>query len=105
MEETEMRGIDIAFQCLQPIAFAQRAAGEDLAFGEEQRLDRWERRRFLACAHIGPDDAVALDRAIGLGLDFVGEGMARLYIGHVEAIAVDIEFPAMIDAADAAFLV
>jgi len=62
-------------------------------------------RRPVAIAHVDPDDAVMLFRQIGLGVDLVLEVLALGDVELIEAIAVDVEFPAVIDAADAVFLV
>ena len=62
-------------------------------------------RRLLALAHVGPDEARALDHLVGLGLDAVLEVLRRRHVRHVDAVAFDVELPAVIDAAQAAFLV
>ena len=80
-------------------------AREALFLGQHQHFDVGQRRRFLALAHVGPDEARALDHLVGLGLDAVLEVLRRRHVRHVEAVAFDVEFPAVIDAAQAAFLV
>jgi hypothetical protein len=51
-----------------------------------------------------PDHAGALDRAVGFRLDLLLE-IRRRHARHVQAVAGDIEFPAMIDAAQPPLLV
>ena len=55
-------------------------------------------------AHVDPDDAGALHDLVGLGLDLLLEARRR-QARHVDAVAGDVELPAVVDAADAAFLV
>ena len=64
-----------------------------------------QRRRLGALAHIDPDHAVALGGLVGLGLDLVLEVLMRRHVRHVDAVAVHVVFPAVIDAADAVLLV
>src|SRR6185437_3987632 len=59
----------------------------------------------LAGPHIGPDHAVALGDLVGDGMDLVLELVFRRHVRHVEALAVDVELPAVIDAAQPAMLV
>ena len=73
--------------------------------GQVQHFERGQRRRLLARAHVGPDEARALGHLVGLGLDAVLEVLRRRHVRHVEAVAFDVELPAVIDAAQAAFLV
>jgi hypothetical protein len=68
---------------------------------------RFNGRQFwrLTGPHIGPDHAAAFCRLIGFGLDAMFEILMRGYIGHICALAADIKLPAMISAAQAAFLI
>ena len=76
------------------------------ALGQRGCLEVRQRRRDLARAHVGPDDAAALLRrgrpapcTLSLKLDF-----GRL-VRHVDAGARDVELPAVVDAAQAVLLV
>src|SRR5690606_9334342 len=60
-----------------------------------------QRRRYLARAHVGPDDATALVRAVRLRVHLVLEIALGGLRGHVNAGARDVEFPAVVDAAQA----
>ena len=62
-------------------------------------------RLLVLWPHIGPDQSTKLDAWIGLDLDARLQRCACGLGGHVDAIAVSVEFPAVIDAAHAAFLV
>ena len=88
-----MGGVDVAFQRLQPVAFPLPCRETGLV------------GRGRAVAHIDVDQTAALGHLVGPRLDLLPEVLIRRQIGHVEAIAGGVEFPAVIDAAQAAFLV
>ena len=74
--------------------------------GRHQR--HLQRRQFGHCAgraHIGPDHLAPFAHRIGLDADQVLGVEIGIGGRHVDAAAVGVEFPAVIDAADAAFLV
>ena len=54
---------------------------------------------------IGPQHAAALDQRIGLELDALGEAALLGLRRHLDALAGDVELPAVIGAAQPAFLV
>src|SRR5437764_3718840 len=100
-----MRGVDAALQCLQPVAFLEDLA-DMAAFCRNLRPGKFGRRRHLVGrAEIGPDEAAELDRRIGSDVDVLLELVLRRLVELVEAIAFDVEFPAVIDAPETAFLV
>lgn len=104
VQETHVRGVDVALQRLQPVALPLQAP--DLVAGDQVGLDVGQGRgRFLLPAHVHPHQAVAFGRAIGLGMHLVLEFLARRHVGHVHAVPSHVELPAVVDAADAAFLV
>jgi hypothetical protein len=76
----------------------------DLVFGDVQNFEARQRRRFRARAHVDPDHTGPLDRPVGVCLDLLLE-IRRRHARHVQAVAGDVEFPAVIDAAQSAFLV
>ena len=99
-----MRGVDLALDRLQVVAIALDHADVDLVFRRIEDLEGGQRRR-LARAHVDPDHAGALDRLVGLGMDLVLEVLLRRHARHVDALARRVELPAVIEAAQAAFLV
>jgi hypothetical protein len=105
VQEAEMRGIDLALERLQVIAAALDEAHTDLVVGNIQDFERRQRRRLGARPHIDPDESGALDRLVGPRLHLVLEVLMRRHARHVDAVARDVELPAVIDAADPAFLV
>src|SRR5579859_1615160 len=100
-----MRGVDIALQRLQIIAVALYEGRSDLGVGNAQNLECRQRRRLRPRSHIDPHEPGTLDRAVRFGADLVLEILMRRHIGHVDTSAGRIEFPAVIDAADATLLV
>ena len=100
-----MRGVDLALQGLQPVAFALDEEQPALVLGQQRGFHHRQRRRLGARAHIGPDQPVALGHRIGLGADLVTELLMRRQVGHLEARAVGVVLPAVIDAAQPAVLV
>lgn len=105
MQEAEMRVVDIAFQRLQPVALPLDAEEAELLGGQSCRLELGQRRRHRAGTEIGPDEAGALHHREGASLDLVLEVLVRQHVRHVNAVAGDVELPAVVDAADAARLV
>jgi hypothetical protein len=105
MQNADMRGVEIALDRLEPIAMPLHEAQLDEIRGREAGIEGRQRGRLGRIAHIDPDHAVALRRQIGLGADPVLELLALGQIGLIDAIAVDIVFPAVIDAAYAVLLV
>jgi hypothetical protein len=64
-----------------------------------------QRRLQIGRAHVRPDDAARLDRRIRWLADLVLEGELFGLVHHVHAAAGHVELPAVVDAAQAAFLV
>ena len=105
MREGEMRGVDRAFQRLHPVAvlpFLRDVAvrGRHQRHFQVGQLGHLPRR-----AHIGPDHVAPFAHRIGFDPDQVFGIEIGIGGRHVDAAAVGVEFPAVIDAADAAFLV
>src|SRR6266446_10566649 len=74
-----------------------------MALGHLRPLESGRRRHPLARSHIGPDRPAHLGRRIGGQVNLVAELLGLVHL--IETIAVDVELPAMIDAAQAGFLV
>ena len=96
MQKADVGRIDVAFQDLQPVALelkgGRRRAVEHIGF----QIGQW--RRVCAWPHIGPDDPAALLAGIGHRLDPVLEVRLGWLVGHVEAVAGDVELPAVVHA-------
>jgi hypothetical protein len=104
VERRRVGRIDPALERLQPVAFLPGARHHAL-LGPEARPFEAGRRRRLAAPEIGPHDAAVLDRRIGDGAHLALELAARRLGRHVDAAAGHVELPAMVDAAQTAFLV
>ena len=70
VQEAEMRGVDLALERLQIVAVALDEADVDLVFGNVEDLERRQRRRLGARAHVDPHHAGALDHLVGLAFTF-----------------------------------
>jgi hypothetical protein len=86
---------------------AHPLAGPEIGlFGRaEHRLERRQRWCYIAGTHIDVDQAAALGHLVRLSLDLLPEILVCRQIGHIEAVARDVVFPAVIDAAQAAFFI
>src|SRR5262245_25679122 len=88
MQKAEMRGVDVALQSLQPVALTLTEYRVDLILREEYRLQGRQRRWLGSRSHIDPDQTIALNRLVGLGLDLVLVIVLRWHVRHVDAIRV-----------------
>ena len=64
MQERGVRRIDADFERLQPVAVDVALERERIGVGRDEAVDLGKRRR-LAFAEIGPEDAALLDHGIG----------------------------------------
>ena len=99
MQKAEMRRVDFALEALQPVALPLNHADRDFVLGQEHRFVGRRRRSLGARAHIGPDEPGVLERPVRLGLDLRAEFLVRRHVRHVQTIAVHVELPSVIDAA------
>ena len=102
-----MGAVDLAFQRLEPVALLHPEGHHHVLLGHEVPFEIGQGRaavlRFVA--HIGPDNPVALHAGVGLQLDTLLEARAHRFGRHVGDIALHVEFPAVVDAAQPAILV
>ena len=96
-----VRRIDADLERLQPVAVDQALEGEGVRAGREEAVEVGEGRR-LAFAEIGEDDAVLHHDRIGALPHPLAEHAAFGLGGSFQALAVDVEQPAMEQAAQAA---
>ena len=100
-----MRRIEVAFERLGVIAF-QELLGHDLVLGRHLgEAELGARRRLGLSAPVGPDHAVRLEAAIRLGAHLGADVAIAGHVRRLEAAAVGVELPAVIDAAQAAVFV
>ena len=106
VQEFEMHGIGRVVHALYPIARQRIDLDRAIKIIAHQQVPaRQERHRRRT--HIGPDEAAERLARIGLDLDllFVAQlGMREILERHLDAIALQVERPAVIGAAQAAIL-
>jgi hypothetical protein len=76
-----------------------------MALGKSRPLELRQLRAFFSRAHVNPNEPGPLLDWIGANIDFFFEITFGGFIGHVDTIAVDVEFPTMIGATQTALLV
>ena len=103
MQVGGVRRIDADLERLQPVAVDQALEGEGMGAGCQEAVEVGEGGRF-AVAEIGEDDAVLHHHGIGALAHPLAEHAALGLGRRLEALAVDIEQPAMEQAAQAAIL-
>src|ERR1700730_2877184 len=106
MQEPGVDGVDVALQRLQPIRLElgcryilNDVCGCHVGF----EIGKWG--RCGTRSHVRPDDAAALLTRVRSCLDLVSEIALGRLVGHVDARAVHIEFPAVVHTPQAGFLV
>src|SRR5919109_224111 len=100
-----MRGVDTAFQGLQPVTFLDDFRDMTMALRHVRPLKmRWW-RHFSLGSHVGPDDPTQFNRGVGRGPDFMGETALCGFIHLVYAGAVHIKLPTVIHTAQARLLI
>ena len=104
VQEGDVAGIDAAFHRLQPVGLLQRFDMKLWLGRHHGEFPFRQRRLLLRRAHVGPQHAAALDQRIGLQLDLLAEAAFRRLRRHLDALAGDVVFPAVIGAAQAVVL-
>ena len=103
VQERGVHRIDADFERLQPVAIDHALEGEGVGRRRDEAVEIRKCRR-LAGAEIGPQDAALLDHRIGFLLE-VGAEIAVVGLGRrLQALAVDVEQPAVKCAAQPAVL-
>jgi hypothetical protein len=100
-----VRGIEPAFEPLQPVALLNDFADVPVRLRRLRPGKFRQRGDFLGWTHIGPDEAAQFVGWIGGQAHLVLELVFFRLIHLVDAAAVDGEFPAVINATEAALLV
>src|SRR5438105_10507246 len=105
MHDRGVRRVEPAFQGLQPVALLDDLGDVAVAFRDLGPGEFGRRRDLVSGTHIGPDDAAVFAGRIGGEANVLLELMLRRLVELVEAVALDIKFPAVIDAPETALLV
>ena len=103
MQVGGVRRVDADLQGLQPVALDQPLEGEGVGAGRQEAVEIGE-GRCLALAEPGEDDAVLHHHRIAPLAHLLAEHAAFGFGRRFEALAVDVEQPAMEQAAQAAIL-
>ena len=105
MQRGGMRRIDRAFEDLRPVAVDMDLGNGNARAGIGLEHGRLPLRHGFGRTHPDPDKARALAHGIGLVLDLFSKAGACRLGRHLDDIAVHVDLPAMIKAAQAAVLV
>jgi hypothetical protein len=105
MQAGGVRRVDLAFEDLRPIAAHPDLGGADARIRHRRESGCLEFAHLLGRAHVGPYEPAGLARWVGLVPDALGNEAVGGFGRHLDHIAVHVEFPAVIKAAQAAFLV
>ncbi len=105
VQEGEVRRVDRAFEALDPVAVLPLLGDEAGRGGHQPQFELGQFRHQLARAHIDPDHVGPFARRVGQQLDRVFVGRLRRRGRQIDAVAVDIELPAVEGAAQAALFV
>ena len=105
VQEGAVDGVDAALKPLQPAGGLDDLADAPVGVRHLRPLHVWDRRRGLHWPHVGPDDASKLLGGVGGQLHFVLEITLGGLRWHVDAVAIDVELPAVVDAAQPGLLI
>jgi hypothetical protein len=98
-------GIDTDFESLEKVAFLEGFYQHVVVVRYLCTLECWERWNPVSRSHVGTDNAGDFLNRVCPGLYLVFEVAGIGFRGHVGAVAIHIELPAMVDTDEAAFLV
>src|ERR1700722_11428256 len=105
MQDRRVRRVDTAFERLQIVAFLDDLGDVPALFRYLGPSEFRRGRHLFGRTHIGPDDAAELYRRIRGEVSVLLELILRRLIELIDAVAFNVEFPAVIDASEPAFLV
>ena len=105
MQPRHVAGIDAAFHRLQPVAVLQPLRRVGLLRRHHGELEFRQPRLMLRRPHVGPQHAAPLDQRIGAQPDHRAEAALLRLRRNLHALAGHVVFPAVIRAAQPAFLV
>src|SRR5215471_17757705 len=98
MQEIGMARVYPAFHRLEIVRLLEALGNISMGFRYPRPLQFRQLGNTLSWPHVSPDDSAILARRVRGRADSVMEGIFRWLVGHVDASAVDIKFPAVIDA-------
>src|ERR1700704_5070627 len=104
VEEREVRGIQRAFHRVRPVALLEALRHVTMRRRQHPVFELWNLWFFLSRAKVCPYELAELACRVGLDGDLAVHRRAGRDVRHLDAHAVDVVLPAVVDAADAAFL-
>ena len=105
VQEGRVAGVDLALEALEVVGAQVPLLLPAVLRRQRGPFELGQGRLPVLRPHIGPDIAAPLGGRIGFGPHLAPEvGLGRL-VRHLDAVAVHVELPAVIDAAQAALLV
>src|SRR5690242_9136290 len=99
MEKRHVTGIDFAFDVLEIIAVLKSLVYVDVILWNQRPLELRQFRHNLLRTHICPDHTASFAGWIGRLTDLLFEAALDRLVRHINALAIHIEFPAVINAA------
>ncbi len=105
MQAGRMGRVDLPFQNLCPVAAHPHFGGADARIRRRRECRRFEFAHLLRWTHIDPHKTARLARRIGLVLHAIGNEAVFGFGRHLHHVAIDVEFPAVIEAAQPALFV
>src|SRR5215831_8490821 len=105
MEDGHVRGVDAALEPLQPVALLDHLRDVAMRGRRLRPREVGRRRPSVGGAEVSPDDTARFHRGIAARSDLVRELELRGLVHHVDATAVHVELPAVVDAAEPTLLV
>jgi hypothetical protein len=105
VQERNVTGVDASLQALNPVVLLDIATHDALLWWDQHPLWPRQRRAFFIRPHIDPDNATGFLGGIRRRWNFMLEVRLGGLVWHVDAGAVDVELPAVIDAEQSCFLV
>ena len=107
VQEVQMRCVEFTLEGLHPVAFVDElVAVAELVLRDETPLELGDAGSVvLVLSHVYPGHAAEVGAAVGRDPHLALEVARRRLVGHIDAVARDVELPAVVGAADAALLV
>src|SRR3954468_11488999 len=105
MQARRMRRVDLPFHDLRPVAGKIDLDDADLGLRRRRPGRSLELRHLVPWPHIDPDEPAGFLRRVSLVPHLLGEAAFGRFGRHFEHVAVHVELPAVIEAAQSAFFV
>jgi len=106
MQKTQMRRIKISLHGLKPVAVSSVSQSPTPRRFHQSPSELGQRRQVVPIrTHVGPDNAVSLDARIRGDTRLLVQLASGRLVRRVHALALDVKFPSVIEAAEPVLLV